>query len=465
MIDEGVTEMKLRSLWQRFFGGVILALVMVQSVSGQVYSELWGKAGEKWVEGGRLPDFSFAGYHFGEDDLPVVEVVANVRDFGAVGDGVTDDTAAFKAAIAGTDGGAILVPAGRYLLSDILWIEKPNVVLRGAGMDATVLVFEKGMEAVRPNPSQTTSGIPVTNYSWSGGFLWVKGNFRAGLISAITSEAKRGERVIQVADASGLAVGQRVMVELTDDGEKTLLSHLYSGDTGDTKKVIKPVRPRMVSRITAIDGNVITLERGLRWNVRDKWSPVLKAFEPSVYEVGIEELAIEFPAVKYRGHFTEVGSNGIALNGVADCWVRNVKITNGDSGLYLAGMFCTAEGLVIDAARKATGGTTGHHGITMGIDCLVTEFDLRTHFIHDITLGYLAAGNVIKNGKGTNLSLDHHKKAPHDNLFCNVDLGKGSEMWRCGGGASLGKHCGARGTFWGIRARQDQKPERSDGRR
>ena len=125
--------------------------------------------------------------------------------------------------------------------------------------------------------------------------------------------------------------------------------------------------------------------------------------------------------------------------------------------VYLAGMFCTADGLVIDGVRKATGGTTGHHGITMGTDCLVTNFDLQTHFIHDITLGYLAAGNVIKNGRGTNLSLDHHKKAPHENLFCNLDLGKGSEMWRCGGGASLGKHCGARGTFWAIRAQQNQK--------
>ena len=40
----------------------------------------------------------------------------NVKDFGAVGDGSTDDTAAFVAAIAG--GGDIVLPAGTYFLSD-----------------------------------------------------------------------------------------------------------------------------------------------------------------------------------------------------------------------------------------------------------------------------------------------------------------------------------------------------------
>jgi hypothetical protein len=40
----------------------------------------------------------------------------NVKDFGAAGDGITDDTAAFVAAIAG--GGDIVLPAGTYFLSD-----------------------------------------------------------------------------------------------------------------------------------------------------------------------------------------------------------------------------------------------------------------------------------------------------------------------------------------------------------
>ncbi len=41
----------------------------------------------------------------------------DVRDFGAVGDGVTDDTAAFNAANAAANGRTVLVPAGSFLLN------------------------------------------------------------------------------------------------------------------------------------------------------------------------------------------------------------------------------------------------------------------------------------------------------------------------------------------------------------
>lgn len=45
----------------------------------------------------------------------------NVKDYGAVGDGVTDDTAAFVYALAASDGKEpVLVPAGKYLLTKAL---------------------------------------------------------------------------------------------------------------------------------------------------------------------------------------------------------------------------------------------------------------------------------------------------------------------------------------------------------
>src|SRR3982750_1448739 len=34
------------------------------------YSSLWGVNGEKWQPEGRLPDFSYAGYHAGEANIP-----------------------------------------------------------------------------------------------------------------------------------------------------------------------------------------------------------------------------------------------------------------------------------------------------------------------------------------------------------------------------------------------------------
>ena len=59
-------------------------------------------------------------------------------------------------------------------------------------------------------------------------------------------------------------------------------------------------------------------------------------------------------------------------------------------------------------------------------------------------------------GRGLDLALDHHKYAPHANLFTDLDLGQGSRMFQSGGGADLGRHSAAYETFWNIHARQPQ---------
>lgn len=423
--------------------------------SGQSYSDLWGKGGELWTTKSRLPDFSYAGYHSGEDPLPEIKAVTDVTRFGAIGDGKTDCTEAFIKAIETTDSGAITIPAGRYLLSDIIWIKKPNIVLRGAGPGKTVLYITSKLEDVRSNMGKTTSGRPTSNYSWSGGFIWVRGSYKEKTIAKITSECERGTHKLTLGKTAELKKGQLVVVEVHDDDKHSLLNYLYSGDPGNTKKITRTIKTRIISRIAAVDGRVITLERPLRFDIRKSWTPVLKSFQATVSEVGIEDLSIEFPVSPYKGHFTERGMNAIALNRVADCWVKNVQISNCDSGVYVSGVFCTVDGLTIDSKRPDYRGTTGHHGVFMGMDNLVQNFDFKTHFIHDLGLGYVNTGNVVKNGRGINLSLDHHKMASYENLFCNLDVGQGSEIWRCGGGRDLGKHCGARGTFWNIKAKQN----------
>ncbi|MBN2631470.1 MAG: right-handed parallel beta-helix repeat-containing protein [Rhodobacteraceae bacterium] len=69
------------------------------------------------------------------DDIEIADITGiylrdifdavDVRDFGAKGDGVTDDTAAFDAADAAAAGRTITVPAGTYLIAGNLTIENP----------------------------------------------------------------------------------------------------------------------------------------------------------------------------------------------------------------------------------------------------------------------------------------------------------------------------------------------------
>ena len=86
----------------------------------------------------------------------IVDPVASVADYGAVADGVTDDLAAFQAALAALpEGGVLFVPAGDYFLNGSLEIGTDGIVLRGEGADRSRLLLGDA----------TTASISVITYA------------------------------------------------------------------------------------------------------------------------------------------------------------------------------------------------------------------------------------------------------------------------------------------------------------
>ncbi len=426
-------------------------------------SLLWGEHGEKWDAAGRLPDFSYAGYHRGETPIPDVPQVAGVKDFGAIGDGVADDTKAIQAAIDATKRGAVFVPPGRYKISDYLRIEKSGVVLRGAGPTESVLWFPRGLDEVHPRAGRTSTGSAASGYSFDGAFVTVQGDYQATTLAKIVATARRGEREVQVDHAAGLAVGQAVLVALRETREHSLKTFLYSGDPGDIRQG-KQLDTKMLLRITAVSGDRVQFDRALRFDTRAEWQPEIRRFAPTVTESGIEELGFEFPATKYGGHFKENGANAIELRQVHDCWVRHVAIRNGDISINVVACGNTIDGVTITAeasrgTREAGIDCTGHHGIQCksAEDNFVTNFDFRTSYVHDLSVEH-ASGNVFAHGRGDDLCFDHHKDSPYENLYTDIDCGRGNRVWRCGGGASLGRQSAGWETFWNITAAQPIAP-------
>lgn len=433
----------------------LLSTLPVFAGADPQHSELWGKSGEKWSEESRLPDFSFAGYQRGEKALPEVEVRSNIRDFGAKGDGKTDDSAAFQRAFDEAPAGAISVPKGRYIITQPLILTRSGVVLRGVDRDQVVLYFPKPLNEIVPNWGATTGGQKTSNYSWSGGFIGIKGSFGSKNLSKITKGAKRGAKTIAVAEADKLTVGQEIEIFQSDLPDNSLMKHLYSGDPGPMDKVNGRAKTSLVVKITAISGDNVTFDRPLRTDLELRWQPQVREFKPTVQESGIENITFSFPNKPYEGHFTELGSNPLFFRGVAHCWAKNLRVLNADSGPFLHGCFNTVQGFLLESERKEDkNGYRGHHAFTLdGSDNLCTDFDLRARFIHDFTVSGSDAGNVFSDGKGVDLSLDHHKLGPYENLFTNIDAGLGTRLWNSGGGRDLGKHCAARGTFWNITAK------------
>ncbi len=435
---------------------------------GPQYSQLWGRQGELWTPQSRLPDFSHAGYHEGNDPLPRVPVVCDVRSFGAKGDGVTDDTQAFRDAIAACDRGAIHIPAGRYRITDFLTIGKSGVVLRGDGPGKTILFMPVGIRELIEK-----RGLKKITHTTSSGLIHIKGNIEGceRRIAHMIEPARRGDNhmlIGELGEVEELRIGDQVNVKYWAKGDGW--HYLYAGDPGADYAIWA----RQVLTITGVEGDRLTFNRPLRFDNQSR----ITTFEPTVTEVGIEDLAIEFPDLPYRQHFQGYGFNAIHFDSVAHCWVRNVRIRNADNGIGTSkkSYFCTITDVVLDADRMSDtayikanlgkdpllnpkqGGcdATGHHGLNIkGNDHLVTRWDLRTKFIHDITVA-TTMGCVISDGRGVDLCLDHHRMGPYENLWTNIDAGAGTRVWMSSGDGRYGIRCGARETFWNIRADRPQ---------
>jgi len=415
-------------------------------------SALWGEHGEKWTPQSRLPDFSHAGYHGGEVPLPAPAVVTDVKKLGALGDGTTDDTAAFRLAIAATSCGTIFIPAGRYLLTDTITIAKSGIVLRGAGIGRTVLVIPRSLEQI--HGAKTSAEGTKSSWAFQGGFIEVRGHDDGQKLTHVTVPAKRGDNRLVLKSTADITPGAWVRLLMNDD--PALGRHLHA----DLQDVAPTTRKEMkhlcdwVARVTAIDGDAIVLDRPLRLDVRPEWQAEIWSWRPTVEEVGIESLSFEFAGVPKKKHLQEEGFNALDLHGVTNSWIRDVEVIDADNGLILGGCrFCTIEGFVARAAKR-TGKETGHHTLWAtgkSQDNLFTGFKIATIYHHELTVEGCSSGNVFERGSGVSLALDHHSNAPYENLFTEIDVGAPNRLWICGGREDRGPHTAARTTLWNIR--------------
>jgi hypothetical protein len=439
-------------------------------------SALWGLDGEKWQPEVTLPDFSYAGYHAGEAPIPSPTVRYDLkRDFHAEGDGRTDDTGALENALRSIEGGVLSIPEGTYVITRKIQISKGNLVLRGAGRGRTVLLFPHSFTDVYGNkPSNGQS-----QWSFGPGFINAGGPdpiTPATRLAAVTAPANRGERTLALSGPVSIQPGEWIRLVESDPpygnpAAGSLIRFLYGDlmppgpDLIGTRLVV-----RFLSRVSSASGTRIVLERALPYDVRPEWTPEIHRFAPTVEELGIEHLSIRFPWTPYPGHFREQGFNAIGFDGVAHGWIDDVEIENADwgIGLYRAN-FCTIRNVTLRASASravepASRGWNGHHGIDVGhgSENLITDFDVQTKFVHDISVEWYALHTVYARGRGVDLDMDHHREANYASLFTDLDCGDGTRPFASGGSSDRGAHSGARSTFWNIRARSPLLPPPAD---
>lgn len=159
--------------------------------------------GSDWI--GFLPDGNDAVARSAQDKM---RDVVSVKDFGAVGDGVTNDQTAFENAIAASD--SVYIPAGQYLIDGSIDISGKTIY--GDGWDSIIELSGNGTYecAFWNKPSAVTVSAWANNATWDAytGFtvsdLYIKGTGQGSTPIPATWEQMPG--LIWVAHATFVRV-------------------------------------------------------------------------------------------------------------------------------------------------------------------------------------------------------------------------------------------------------------------
>ena len=444
-----------------------------------------------------LPDFSYAGYHNGMEEIPLRQEEATVlqtTDYGVqANDGLDDSRALLKAleAARSVEGDVVLqLPAGRLILSDILFLERSNLTLRGAGSgeNGTTIYCPRPMKYLEdPAPlaelreylvelnkrqveEENNIDLPFSQYAWSGGMIWTQvpgervksylEKYKQPKIElARLVSGKRGELQLKVNTAQSLQEGQVVQLEwFNKEGENgSLIKELY-GDLGlkigshHWNYPEEPIVKQQV-RIRKINGNKLTISSPLLLDVKEVWEPRITEWK-HLEEVGIEHLSIEFPMAPRIAHHVEEGYNALYLTRVYDGWVRDVVIRNADSGIL------TEESANLSIEKvETTGEKLAHYAVYVGgvHNVLVKDLKVKNRVTHPLSFNTFSTKSVYSGCEVLKEPiLDQHSGANHQNLFDNIKVkvvlnGADSYPLFQGGGAGYWKPShGAFNTFWNI---------------
>ncbi|MEE2829574.1 MAG: DNRLRE domain-containing protein [Myxococcota bacterium] len=390
-----------------------------------------------------LQDFSYAGYHLGEDPLPsaVAGPVLDVTDptYGADPTGSSDSTAAIQAALddAGSlGGGTVFLPEGSYLVappgneSSALRIRYDGVVLRGAGRELTFLINTRtemrNRQVIRIEPNNSVDWTSAT-----------------GMEVLLTADGVAGDTSVEVADGSAFSTDDLVLAR-SSATEAWIADHDMTGDW--TSASLQG--PTFLRRVVAVSGDTVELDIPLRYPLLLRDQARLEPAGPHVAEVGLEDFSlgmVQHPGTEgwadadyntpgtpaYEVH----GSDAIRVQRAIDSWVLRVGSFQPSENTAQAHLL--SDGLTLIQARSVTVqdtqfshpqyegyGGNGYSYVIQGGDNLCEDCG-TVSARHGFSFKKpWASGNVIRGGSSSNPrhAVDFHMHLSMANLIDGLTL-------------------------------------------
>lgn len=488
---------------------IILACLATFALSSvaQVTPNLWKEYKENPNSHPNIPNCSYAGYRYGDVALPSgIGQTYNVKtQYGAKGDGSTDDTEAIRNAIKAAEtagGGVVYIPNGDYICSGVLFVNGDNVIIRGESKDNTKLRFTKSLtDGYSPNYTEVNGSLDQIIWSWAGGMVWFTPKSKntyltskpnnlintwlngydtymadkeawniASQLASITSNEDRGQFTFSVNDASKIKEGDYISIRYSNTSDWSLMKYFtgegtfannytWGSGTGWINSTNRPFVDWVV-QVDKVIGNRITLKQPLRVPLRSQWQPTVMGMGDLIKESGIENLTIElekdyesnYQSSSWRNanHNREKGWNGIYMNNAINCFARNIVIYDSEMGAgTAASKNVTFTDIKIHGKdqKKST-----HHGFTcrrQSQDILFENFELMNYdqFDHGINVEDFSMGNVWHSGIVMYGCFDTHKLIPAECLRTNIKVAVGGGY---GGAGEAGPQIGTRFVHWNV---------------
>lgn len=454
-----------------------------------------------------LPDFSYAGYHYGEKAIPhLKENIINVTVHGIKSNTKKDQTKEVQQLIdkvGANGGGVIYFPKGIYYFNmdadnmQYLKINYSNVVIRGEGNSLNGTVFFDGNHLTQneispwlsPALIQTATDLQNTKSFWGLDYLDAsksevvsthgrvvsKEIQEAKVLTQILKSAKKGDKTLFVKNTDSLKADDYILIGLFNvDTSGTLIKSILQPikQFYEFEKSAKNAGPsgapsyQWLVQIERVNKNNIILKQPLRRDFDLKYHPVLAKAE-MLTEVGIEDIYFKSAWAGYychhgcqgssknQGEEMDYGWNAINFCRVANGWIKNVSLESFTSPIYLLdSRNVTVKGVDFS-------GFDAHSGIKLyshAADNLVEDLNFKNSFTHVLSSEGNAYGNVFRNvnykaESGQPGVFDFHGfsdsrfSPPSQNLFENI---KGLNKISGGGAANNLPHTANYNTWWNV---------------
>lgn len=314
-----------------------------------------------------LPDFSYAGYHQGEKNIPNVTDYKyfDVTDFGAKpNDDISDKTAIQLAINAANKNGSGIVffPKGRFLVNEdsdattSIISKKGHIIFRGSGSgsEGTELFMKNNLPPA--NPSQMWTVPPLFIFG-SGG--------SDKKIGIVTEAAAIGDFTIKLNIIDGLKQGDWIVLKLLDNNKDLIASELKNNTVEPEWKnlIEKGISVKVFYQIKNIKKGMLTLNAPIAYAIDPKYTWEVYKFANSE-EVGIEDIAFvgnwKEKFVHHRSWKDDSGYTMLRIQRTTNSWMKNCRFTD-----------CSAAATISQSANVTVlnclvNGNAGHEAISAG---------------------------------------------------------------------------------------------------